>query len=226
MSQLAVLRLVRQGQLQQNQVTFTYLQQSTHTKTITTEIPNQPDETRTETVVDERERKVKLKVFGKGPNESPEQFFEVFEWAEKQLANDWTDCTSNQTNDATLLCNATNAFLVGTANAEWHNVRASSKEPGQSWKACKIAMATCIATCIPPSDAFATERNWFLDHWKPRSMPPVDWCSRLKTVRRHMKWFHKDQEDFELHTSDAHNWADWWSDNLHKSSGITDPEFR
>lgn len=171
-----------------------------------------------ETVSENKVLKATLKTYGKSEREDIEHFFEAFEKMQKSIDDVWKAASANKTNDASVLFNAMETMLTGTANTDWHDVMTGVT--GRNWETYKVTTAKYICEKVLPDDAYMEQTRYMQERNLPRGMSVATWWDRFQTLNRYILYAVKDISELKEIMPDA-TWPDWWA-----KGGITPAEQR
>jgi hypothetical protein len=154
-----------------------------------------------------RKKTVELKEYGKTVREDVEHFFTAFETMQSAMQPEWDSIRKSKANNAQVLFDAMDHLLVGTAQTEWKDVLATSND--RTWETFKKIVSQFITTKLLPADAYNIQLQYLMERRKPLEMTMQDWWLRFQTLNRLMRYFFKDQAEFQRHYLDK-NFSDWW----------------
>lgn len=137
-----------------------------------------------EITTETRVKKVTLKAYSLTSEEDVEHFFEAFERLQKELATVWTEASTAKHKDATILFNAIEKMLAGTANTQWHDVLGTTTE--RTWETFKTKMATFICKKVLPEDAYMLQVRYMQERVKPIALESKEWWRRMQTLNRYL----------------------------------------
>ena len=171
-----------------------------------------------ETVTEDKEHKVYLKQYGKSSEEDCEHFFEAFEHMQTKLPAIWTEVQKAKDRDATILFEAMDTMLVGTALTEWHDVL--QQERSRTWEMFKTKVAEFITTKVLPEDSYNKQITYMRERRKPMALTSNEWWLRIQTLDRYLPYFigtlAKLKNEFPSAT-----FTEWW-----KSGSLTQAEYK
>ena len=189
---------------------FSYEHEATSTRTIAKEVTIEGKTTKevsSEVVKSKHTRKVTLKVYSHSDQEDCEHFFECFERMQKELEGVWMECAKAKDKDATVLFQAFEHMLTGTATSEWHDVLNGETE--RKWETFKTLVSKFIVTKILPEDAYNVQVTYMLERAKPAQLSAKEWWLRMQTMNRYLPYFFKDLENLKKQFPNM-TFKDWW----------------
>ena len=182
--------------------------------------------TTTEATMETREKKVYLKIYSMTEQEDCEHFFEAFEDLQTALSAVWNEAIKAKDRDATILFNAMEKLLGGTARTAWHDVLKSAKDDrgnlltGRTWEDFKIVTATFITKKVCPNDAYTRQRTYLQERRMPDGMDVHDYWTRLQTFNRRQPMLIGSMNELKRWKPNA-DFKAWWKDG-----GLEDQELR
>ena len=141
-------------------------------------------------ITEDKECKVVLNVYGGSEEEDCERFFEMFERFQKEMKKfgKWDD-NATQSTDASVLFDAFDECLSGTAQTDWYEILEGPVSNSQTWKDFKNNVTKYIMRkVLPPNNPYQTQRNYMEQRVMPEGMPFTVWWKRVQTLSQYLQY--------------------------------------
>ena len=210
----------RKGEYRPEKVKFEYEKEITITKTITKK--DKDDKVTTEEKIismEPKSKKVLLATYSHDDNEDCEHFFDAFERLKTALIDEWQSAAGAQTRDATILFDAFDTMLIGTANTRWHDVLQSGT--GRTWRDFKTLVALYINTKVVPANTYSKQLSYLRNRSKPMKLSADEWWIRMQTINRRLMYCFEQLDDLKRHKPNA-TFSDWWKEDSKDNGTLTD----
>ena len=168
----------KKGEYRTDKIKFEYEKEISVVRVVTKR--DKDDKVTTEERIESREpksKKISLSTYSHDDKEDCEHFFDAFERLKTAVLEEWKEISSAQSRDATLLFDAFDTMLIGTANTRWHDVLQGNA--GRTWRDFKVLVALYINTKVVPSNTYTKQLSYLRNRAKPMKLTADEWWIRM-----------------------------------------------